>query len=168
MPLQSGLTLALLTELTKAGSLGSATQKIPYSYGFEWADGTGLNQADRLYQATRTLAASATEDLDLAGVLLDPFGAAITFVKIQAMLFKASAANTNNVVIGAASATQFVGPFGAATHTIAVKPGGLFLTVAPDAAGWAVGAGASDLLKVANSGAGTGVTYDIFLIGKSA
>ena len=41
----------------------------------------------------------------------------------------------------------------------------MLLLVAPGAAGYAVTAGTGDILKVANSGAGTGVTYDIVIVG---
>jgi hypothetical protein len=168
MALQSGLDVFLTTELSKTQGLGPVSQKLPNTFGFQWPDGTGANAADRVFQDRRTLAASANEDLDLAGVLLDPFGAAITFARVKAIFVKASAANTNNVVIGGAAATQFVGGFGAATHTFAVQPGGLFLVVAPGATAWPVGAGTSDFLRITNSGAGTSVTYDVVIIGASA
>jgi hypothetical protein len=116
---------------------------------------------------TATLAASANEDLDLAGSLSAALGGSAVFVKVKAIQVTADEANTNNVIIGGAAATQFVGPFGAATHTVAVQPGGTFMVVAP-AAGWTVGAGASDFLRVANSAAGSSVTYKILVIGTSA
>ena len=46
-----------------------------------------------------------------------------------------------------------------------MQPGGTLLLVAPNAAGYAVTAGTGDLLKVANSGGSTGVTYDIVIVG---
>lgn len=128
-------------------------------------DGVAANQVNRVWTDTITLAASATQDLDLAGVLTDAYGAVITFARIKAIAIKALAANTNNVVLGAAAATQFVGFFGAATHTVAIQPGGAFLIVTGSAAGWPVTAAATDFLRVANSGAGTGVTFDIAILG---
>ncbi len=132
------------------------------------ATGTGSGQADLLYAGTRTLAASTTEDIDLAGTFLqDVFGANLAFVKIKYFYLKAASGNTNNVIIGGAAATQFVGWFGAATHTVAVYPGNWvqfsYLTT-----GWTVGAGTTDLLRIGNSGAGTGVTYDLLIAGTSA
>jgi hypothetical protein len=168
MALHTGLALTIATELTKSDGLASASADTPWTYGFQWPDGTGADQANRLYQGRRTLSASANEDLDLAGVLTDTYAATITFARIKAIIVKAAAGNTNNVVVGAAATNTFVGPFGAATHTVAVKPGGLFLAIAPDATGWAVTSTSADLLRFANSGAGTTVTYDVFLIGASA
>jgi hypothetical protein len=132
------------------------------------ANGTGANQADLIYTETRTLGASASVTLDLAGVLTDIYGALITFARIKAIIILAAAANTNNVLMGAAAATQFLGPLGSATDVVNVRPGGWGIFVAPDATAWAVGAGATDFLKFANSAAGTGVTFDLAIIGASA
>lgn len=131
-------------------------------------NGTGDNQADKAFSNTRSLAASATEDLDLAGgTLIDPLGAPVTFAKIRAIIVKAAVGNTNNVVIGGAAANAFVGPLGAANNTVAVPPGGAYKVSSPKAS-WPVTPGTDDLLRIANSGAGTSVQYDLILIGTSA
>lgn len=130
-------------------------------------EGVGDNQADLLFADERTLAASASEDLDLSGVLTSPLGATIAAVRIKAILIKAAAGNTNDVIVGGAATNAFVGPFGAAANTHAVRPGGVYLAVAPKA-GWPVTAATADLLRIANGGAGTDVTYDVVLIGASA
>lgn len=124
-----------------------------------------LGKADLMYTATRTLAASATEDLDLAGVLTNGFGATFTATEILAIVVEAATGNTNNVVVGGASLNAFVGPFGASTHTLAVKPGQYIALI--DNQGWTVTAGTGDLLRVANSSSGTGVTYTIAVIARS-
>jgi len=130
--------------------------------------GTGLNQADKIWADSNTLTASSTTDIDLAGALTDLLGQALTFVRVKGIFLRAAVGNVNNVVLGGAAATQFVGPFGATTHTVACRPGGFLAFIAPDATGWTVGAGASDLLRVGNSGAGSSVSYDIMIIGASA
>jgi hypothetical protein len=99
---------------------------------------------------------------------LDPFGQAITFARVKGLIVSASAANANNVVIGGAASNAFTGVFGASTHTLAVRPGGLLVLTAPDASGYVVTAGTGDLLRVANSGGGTPVTYQIVVIGAAA
>lgn len=129
--------------------------------------GTGANESDLLYAATRTLAPSGTENLDLAGVLTDPFGSVLTFARVKVILVRASSLNVNNVVLGAGT-NPWAGPWAGTLPTHAVSPGGLFLAVAPNAAGWPVTAATADILKVLNSGAGTPVTYDIVLAGASA
>lgn len=129
--------------------------------------GIAAGQADKLFADQRTLAASATENLDLAGSLLDPLGAIVTFVSVKAIMIRASAANTNNVVVGGAASNAFAGPLGGTAPTLTVPPGGIVLLTAPKT-GWPVVASTGDLLKVANGGAGTPVTYDVIVIGTSA
>ncbi|CAM5376651.1 hypothetical protein SCALM49S_02945 [Streptomyces californicus] len=73
------------------------------------------------------------------------------------------------MVVGAASSNPWATLLGA-THTLTVRPGGFVAvgTGVADAIGYAVTASTGDLLKIANSGAGSAVTYDIHIIGASA
>ncbi|MEY9837441.1 hypothetical protein [Streptacidiphilus sp. EB103A] len=169
MPSLSNLQLTVAAMATLFGPSGLATPQagLAFSQITPLGSGTGANQADKMYAATRTLALSAAEDLDLAGTLTDAFGATITFARIKAMIFRASAANTNNVVVGNAAANGFVSWCGAATHTVTVRPGGTFALIAPDVTAYAVTPSTADLLHVLNGGAGTPVTYDVVLIGAS-
>lgn len=133
----------------------------------QFASGTGANQADIVFTDERTLAASATEDLDLAGVLADAFGTTVAAAEVVALLVVAAAGNTNNVVVG--DATAPVPLFAGTNPAFAVKPGGFFFVAAPNAAGlFTVGAGATDDLKIANSGGTTGVTYQIAILARTA
>lgn len=166
--LTSKITLLLDSLYQNTVGIAQVNATIARASAFPLASGTGLNQSDRVYSETITLAASATVTKDLAGSLVDIFGAVITFVKIKAIIVLPLAANTNNVIMGAAAATQFVGPLGSVTDTISTRPGGMTCLVAPDATAWAVGAGATDFLKFANSAAGTSVTFDLVLLGTSA
>lgn len=150
-----------------SNDLGTPQIDVPLSDLDEFTSGTGDYQSDLLFSDTRTLALSTSEDLDLAGVLADAFGSILTFVEVTAVYIKASKLNTNTVVIGNAAGTQALLGFGAAAHTWAIQPGGKLLVTAPKA-GWTIGAGASDKLKVLNGGAGTPVDYDIIIMGRSA
>lgn len=143
----------------------------------QFTNGTGAGQADILFADERTLGASASEDLDLAGVLADAFGATIAAAEVVAILVIAAAANTNNVIIG--DATQPVPLFGGAAGvggdpagsnpTFSVKPGGFFFVAAPNAAGlFTVGAGATDDLKITNSSSGSAVTYQVAILARTA
>ena len=127
--------------------------------------GTGERQSDLLFTDERTIAASSSEDLDLAGVLADPFGATLTFVEVTAISIEADCTNTNNVVVGAATSPALLG-FGGTTPTWAIQPCGRFVVTAPKA-GWTVTASSADLLKVANSSSGTSVKYRIGVLGRS-
>jgi hypothetical protein len=159
----------LLNALLQNTVLAQAAQgSVERSPTFSWPTGTGANKADKVYSERVTLAASATETLDLAGALTDALGAALTFVAVKAIILVAAAGNVNDVVMGGAAATQFVGPLGDATDKVKVRPGGFLACIAPDATGWQVGAGTADNLKIANGGGTTGVTFDLIIIGTSA
>lgn len=168
MALSSVLTVQALSTLTSALDLVTGSAPLNYGKAFTWPSGTAASQADRIFSDTRTIAASGTDDLDLAGVLTDAFGATCTFVRVRGLIVFANAANTNNVIVGNAAANGFITWVGAAAHTVTVRPGGLLALIAPDTTGYAVTAGTGDILRVANSGAGTSVTYDIVIIGASA
>jgi len=159
------IAVSIYSRIKNALDLSSTLDTIQRNKSYSFTDGAGADQADVHWSDERTLSASATEDLDLAGGLTDAFGAAITFARIKAIYIEADSANTNNVLLGGAAANAFVGPFGAAAHTIAVRPGGAVLLVAPDATGYVVTAGTGDLLRVGNSGAGTSVKYRIVVVG---
>ena len=165
MNLAITLTSSLIGSLARAGDLASVAGNISNIKEFRFREGGGLNQASLVFTDTRTLAASTSEDLDLAGGLTDPFGATLAFTKIKAIRILAALANVNDVQVGGAAANAFVGPFGASTHKLAIPPGGMIELVNPTAAGWTVTAATGDLLKIANSAAGSSVTYDIILLG---
>jgi len=166
MPLTTNIRAQITCALTKAGDLGTGSFPVQLLIEAALASGTTDVQADKAWGDTRTLAPSATEDLDLAGVLFDPFGDAFTLAEVVAILIMAAAANTNNVIVGNHATAAFVGPFGAAAHTRAIKPGGFDFWYAP--AGWPVTATTADLLKVLNSAGGTSVDYSAVIVGRSA
>lgn len=170
MPLTSRISVAVSATQTAALDLGSAQALLSKSYVADLANGTNVGQADRVFHDTRTLAASANEDLDLAGVLTDALGGSLTFARIKGLIVSASAANSNNVVVGAATSNGFISWVGAATHAVTLRPGATFILMAgaADSTGYAVTAATADLLRIANSAGGTSVTYDIAIIGASA
>lgn len=167
--LNTKILVQLGASLSSALDLASATSDLDKSRQLNWSSGTTANKADTLWHDERTLAASGTEDLDLAGSLSGILGGTVTFAKVKAILVLADSGNTNDVVLGGASSNGFVGPFGAATHTVKVPPGGVILMAAPGAAGLGtVTASTGDLLHVANSSSGTSVKYQIVIVGTSA
>ncbi len=163
----ANITLNLDGRYTGAPTIGSTGADLALHNLFQFTPGTTTGKADKLFASTRTLAASATENLDLAAVLTDPLGGTLTFVKVKAIYIKAADANTNSVVVGGAATNTFTGPFVDATDQISIPPGGAILLMHPGA-GWTVTAATGDILKVTNSSSGTGVTYDVVIIGTSA
>jgi hypothetical protein len=144
--------------------LGTPQMPFALEERVSFSPGATAGLANIVFSDTRTIAASANDDLDLAGVLPHPLGGTISFAVIRAIVIRAAAGNINAVVIGGAASNQFVGPFGAAAHTVALRPGEE-LVVTNRGAGWSVTAGTGDIFRIANSGAGTPVSYDIILIG---
>ncbi|MFB7589376.1 hypothetical protein [Streptomyces sp. NPDC056169] len=169
MPLTASLSVAASATLTSPLDLTTASAPVTVRAATTWQTGTTAGRADRVFSDRRSLVASATEDLDLAGVLLDAFGAAITWARIKGLYIRAADSNVNNVVIGAAATNAWATLLGA-TGTITLRPGAAIgvTTGAADATAYAVTAGTGDLLKVANSAAGTAVSYDVVIIGASA
>lgn len=163
--------VTLQATLSSALDLGTVTFPTNLSRGVAFDSGTGAGQVDKIWTDTRSIALSSTEDLDLAGVLTDAFGAVITFARIKAILIAASSSNTNNVIIGGVASGLSAGPLlPQATGTLTIRPGGGvgIWCGSADATGYVVTATSADLLHVANSGAGTSVVYDIAIIGCSA
>jgi hypothetical protein len=149
--------------LGKAPSWAAAFDKV-----VSLADGTGANQADLVYAAERTVASATNDDIDLAGVLTDAFGATITSAELVALLVineqADGTANTTNLTLGGAA--NPVPGFGSALWPI--SPGGFFEMVSPGAAGLAtVTASTGDLLRVTNSSGAT-AKYKILLLARSS
>lgn len=169
MSLASTIKLTLNGTLTLAKDLGTDVSPTSLSSSATLTTGTGAGQADKIFADTRTLAASGTEDLDLAGVLLDSWGNAITFARVKALVVVAAAGNTNSVQVTRPASIGWP-VFMAAGDGVSLRPGetlALFTGVA-DAIGHVVTAGTGDTLTVTNSAGTTGVTYDIVVIGCSA
>lgn len=154
---------------TYQGTAGAGTPTFQLGAGNQAAlvlgNGTGTGQANMLYSSTgRTLAASATEQLDLFGSLTDPFGTTINFATVKVIKVCANSNNTNNVNVGGATSNALAGVFTATTSKLGVKPGGCFTWAAPQT-GATVTASTADLLEFGNSSSGSSVSYDVYMIG---
>lgn len=168
MPLTTRLAVSLNAVQTSAKDLTTVRAPVDYAKTLQLATGTAANQADLIFSDTRTITASGTDALDLAGSLVDALGATLSFARVKCLIVYAASGNTNDVVIGGAASNTFVGPFADATDKIKVKPGGILALMAPGATGYPVTAATGDQLLIANSSSGTSVTYDVIIIGASA
>src|SRR5690242_5351636 len=155
--------LEVTSTLTSALDLVNVVSPLDYVAGFDLKTGTGSGQADMQWSDERTLAASASEDLDLAGSLTGPVGSTLTFARIKGILIKAKSTNTNNVVVSS-PASNAAPLFGGTTGSISLAPGEIFAWFAPVGGGKVVTPATGDLVHVANSGAGTSVDYDVIVI----
>lgn len=127
------------------------------------SNGTASGNASQMWHDTRTLGASATEDLDLAGSLVNAFGVTLTFVKLKCIFVRAAVGNTNDVQV-TRSASNGVPLYMASGDGIALSPGDWFVYFSP-LVGKTVTASTGDLITVTNSAGSTSVSYDIVLIG---
>lgn len=152
--------------LSKAVDSGTASFPVNIGQVLDLVNGTGAGEANAIYHDAFSIAASGSASYDLAGALTDALGQATVFSAVKAILLIADSTNTNNVVLGN-GANPFVGPFDDGTATITLKPGATLLVTDPSAAGWTVTAGTGDILKLANSGAGSAVTGTIVIIGEA-
>lgn len=158
------LKVSATGSLTNPQDLGSSSYVLNYNKSYSIANGTAADQANMIWTDTRTISASGSDDLDLAGVLSDVYGASITFTKIKGIIVSAAAANTNLVLVGG-NTNGFINWVADKTDIIKVRPGGVFALYAGDSTGYAVTASTGDILTIANSSSGTSVTYDIVIIG---
>jgi hypothetical protein len=144
--------------------LASATFPLLLDWSVNLANGTGSGQASQAWSDTRSLAGSATENIDLAGSLTGPFGTTLTFAKLKLLLVRArstnNAANNVNVARGSSNGVPL---FLAASDGVTLQPGGIFLFFDP--IGVAVTAGTGDILTITNSAGTNTVDFDIVVIG---
>lgn len=170
MPLFTNMSVVLSAKQTAQLDLGSAEAIIAKTWSVALADGALAGQANRIWQDTRTIVASGTDDLDLAGSLLDALGGAFSLARVKGLVVVAKADNVNNVVVGGAATNAWASMFGAATHTQVLRPGEFFARACgpADPNGHLVTAGTGDILRIANSGGGTPVTYDIAVFGAAS
>lgn len=166
------MAIALTSRTSIKGTLtttrdgGDALFEVNEGRQIDVANGTALGQANAVYVDDFSIAASGTLNIDLAGTLPDPHGNVLVFTAIKEIYINADSTNANNIVVGNGT-NPFLGPFGAAAHTVALRPGG-FLHVCEgySAAGWAVTAATADILMLTNSAAGTPVTGTIVIVGE--
>lgn len=130
-----------------------------YRYNQALANGKGSGKAQAHWHDRRTLAESASEDLDLSA-LPGPHGT-VSFTALKVIIVRVATETAGaKISVGPASATPF------AEVSATLGPNGI-LPVGNPVDGWTVTANTNDLLKVANTGTGP-VTYDIVLIGEGS
>jgi hypothetical protein len=166
MSLSGKITVSVSLKDSRTGDLETSVESLSKSYSWTVVNGTAAGQADKHWSDQRTLAASASEDLDLAGTLIGLSGATTTFVKLKAVFISAATGNTNHVRL-TMPASNGVPLFVAASDGIDIPPGGVFTWVDPGT-GVTVTTGTGDLLHVANAAGTTSVTYDVIFVGSSA
>lgn len=165
--LTTTLTASLQAALSNPIDLVTGAAPLDYTKKMTWTNGTLVNTADKVFSDTRTVTASSTDALDLAGSLTDIYGATLTFVEVRGLLVVAAAGNTNNCRLNR-PASNGVPLFLAASDGIDIPPGGFFFWACPADGKVTVTPSTGDIINIDNSSSGSSVTYDVVIIGTSA
>lgn len=134
---------------TNIGSFGAS---------IAFTNGTGTNQVDGLPKPqTYTIAASSTQNIDLAGTLTDYAGSAVVLTKFKGLYIKLK--NTT----AASSITVGGGTNGVLSGSVPVHNGGIFVLGSPT--GYTVTAGTGDILRIVNNDASLSAEVEVGVIG---
>lgn len=164
MALATTLSVTLDAVLSKALDLATSSTPAINHYAAltkSLTSGTGAGQADTVFADTRSLTTGQSEDLDLAGSLVNSFGDPAVFAKVRTLLIYASTDNTVNITLFGDAASVPI--LNTAATTTTLTPGGIFLVHNPT--GFAVTATTADIIQAVN-GAGNS-SYSIIIIGTS-
>src|SRR6218665_3613353 len=101
------IALSIDAETGNPQDLGTGKFALNLAPNWLFTHGTGNGQANEQFSDIRTLAASANENIDLAGTLIGHFGETLTFTKIKAIVILADTGNTNDVIVGGAASNGF-------------------------------------------------------------
>lgn len=153
------------------------------TYAWTVADGQGDDQCEKLWYARRTVTlATPTDDLDLSGVLEDPFGQSVVFTKIKVIYIENKGVGDGEdpeTFTATSGEDLLVGGAGAVGNAIAtildgnqdaqirLRAGGILLLGAP-LDGYTVVGGSEDVLRIEHDGSaasGDDITYDIVIKG---
>lgn len=167
MSLTAKITTSIVAQQLGSSGLSTPEADVVKSYVENYANGTGADQAQVIWSNNRTLAGSASESLDLSGVLTDALGNSIALTAVKEIIVVPSSANTGDIRVGKKITNGFAGPFDQTAGALGVlaTAGGILHLRNRSAAGWTVTAATGDLLSVENLSAGSS-TYDIIVIGK--
>ncbi len=178
MALTGSITAGLNVRRTAVPDFGSDAYNHDASWVKSFTDGSGLNQANKVFVDKVTLAGSGSVTYDLdSGALADPSGVSggvvAAFSRIVAICIRrtdtpASGTQDENVNIGGDFIlTKFLFPNGdTLTNTrIPIRPGGVFVVVAPDATGIGVTATTGDEITLTNASSSDSCTLEVVIIG---
>jgi hypothetical protein len=159
------IDLHINAKQTGAADLGTPNILVDVIKQMQFTPGTAaVGQANVLFSDTRTIAPSATDSIDVAGAIADALGTTIAAAEIVAIYVAAASGNTNDVQVTRPAANG-VPLFLAAGDGFALGPGDFSLRTNRNGVG--VVAATGDLIAIVNGGAGTSVTYDIVIIGRT-
>lgn len=166
--LQSAVSVAFRARAEGNATISGQVQSVEFSKGLDFANGVLAKQADISYAQEYTIPSGSFVDIDLNGSLTNAVGVPVNAVKIAAIVVESKSTNTTDITIGGAPANAFVGPFGAATHTVKIGPDGFVALGASGLAGiGTVVPATADILRITNA-AGASAVVKVGILGRSA
>lgn len=164
--INTSLSVNLTT--VEAITLGSSTNNfpVPSLYSHSWAPGTLADSANLHWESGAvTLAGGASVTYTLSA-LIDTVGRSIALVGVRFLMLAVTVRSAGDkLTLGGAALNPWAAPFGAAAQTLTVWD--LLLLTASNTDRFAVTAGASDQLKITNSGTSP-ITFNLTLGGVNA
>jgi len=160
----SGTLLVRPTWTHSVTGITTVSEQIPVLLSWTHATGTNANQMTQLWRSRQSLVASGTNSHNIAGGITNAFGEALTITTVRFFAVVVDDAQGNGVEVGGAATQPFSAWAGDATDTVLVIPGGLFMTVAPTKAAFAVST--NSYIQVKNSGTNA-ISYDVWVGGSN-
>jgi hypothetical protein len=155
--------LASLDFRTPSETIATGSDRAAY----QWASGTGDDEADLCYVAKVSIAASSDQDFDLVGSLINDFNEACDFARIKALIV----INFNDqatLEVKPGPSNGWADFLTGTTPAAIVKPDGSLWAVAPKSAGFgAITGGSNDILRITNTHSSVAADVGVILIGAS-
>ena len=148
---------------TTAGSSLMESLQSVYSYTISSATNNAA-YLNALYVASGSLAAGATNSVDLYGSVLNSFGATLNMAKVKGLILCPSNTVQTTVTLRPAAANGMTNLFEDASG-ITVRTAGCFALFAKDTAGYTVANGSMDAIEIVNNGTNT-TTYSLYVFGE--
>lgn len=141
-------------------------------FASEFSNGSGDDEADRIWHDQRTLATAATEDLNLTDLTTTIFADTVTIglATVRALLIVNTASTAGeDLLIGGAGAggNAWAAAMNGDQDARLVVPADSMLMLVNKKNDWPVTNGSADQLRIENGGAGD-ITYQIVIAGSSA
>ncbi len=167
--LSAELSLGLTWLLEDVLDTSTVADTARLAFATSWRDGTAVDQADQLWHAQQTLAASGVVSLDLTNLSRTVFGGSLTvnFAKVKALVLVNLATTSGlDLLIGGAGVggNAWAAPFNGDKDAKLVLPADSALVLVNRKSGWTVTNASSDVLKIENPQA-SAITFKAALIG---
>lgn len=158
------LTLSIGWLFENVLDVNNAKQTLTQVLDDSFADGNAVDLAQIAWADERTVTASGTDSIDIAGGITDAFGNTLTFTKLKLLALWNKSTTVGDILTIGGNANSV--PFcSAANDKIIVGPNGIALLWNPSAAAYAVTGATGDIIDVIETGGANSVTYRIFLVG---